>query len=725
MITTSKLTMDLNRFTTAPVIHAVQNDRYSRNIELTLLSDGTAWQIPENIAVRIRYSKPDGKGGEYDTLPDGSCAYFINQHNLTVSLAPQVLTTPGAVRLSIILLLGQRQISTFTILVNVTEAVGSHHGASEDYYPDQHFFTEPDPADIPKIFFGEALPQTKDDTIMSFRYISKTKDISGYCKTKAQGNSSMSYPKKNQTVKLYTDKECTEKLNVDFKGWGRQNKFCLKANWVDLTHARNVVSARLWGDVVKTRTNYAELPELLRTSPNQGAVDGFPVKVYADGVYQGRYTLNIPKDAWMANMDKNLDNHCILCGENYVSGCFRAEAKIDESDWTDEVHDTVPETIKTRWNEVIRFVMNSTDEEFVSGIGNYFDVESLIDYYIFGLVTCNNDGFGKNQLFFTYDGQKWLASVYDVDNTFGTYLGYVLAHNFPRNRYEDYYASYETRYGNLLYIRLESLFTDAIKARYAELKNGALSLTNIINRFERFTDIAPQSLVEEDYADTTADGAFSNIPLKEESNIQQIRNYIVKRYPYVDGYIESLGADPTLLYSLPAETTFDGTPGQQIDTGVKLFDEPKSFTIIVDATPDYSMRNATIVDGTAFDPDPYEFFGGVAIKTTPAWEGSGLTITGNKDNGTIYLFGWYATEERTKVAVTFENGMPCKAYFKKASGSDVTIKTLESEYPAITHNITATIGANMIGYEGCAGTIYSVDIYNYAMTDEEIAEKLS
>ena len=197
-----------------------------------------------------------------------------------------------------------------------------------------------------------------------------------------------------------------------------------------------------------------------------------------------------------------------------------------------------------------------------------------------------------------------------------------------------------------------------------------------------------------------------------------------ERAAYVDGYIESLGAVPTLLYSLPAETTFDGTPGQQIDTGVKLFDEPKSFTIIVDATPDYSMRNATIVDGTAFDPDPYAFFGGVAIKTTPAWEGSGLTITGNKDNGTIYLFGWYATEERTKVAVTFENGMPCKAYFKKASGSDVTIKTLESEYPAITHNITATIGANMIGYEGCAGTIYSVDIYNYAMTDEEIAEKL-
>ena len=408
---------------------------------------------------------------------------------------------------------------------------------------------EPTEDDIPKVFFGAALPQTKDDTIMSFRYISKTMDISGYCKTKAQGNSSMSYPKKNQTVKLYKDAACTEKLKVNFKGWGEQNKFCFKANWIDLTHARNVVSARLWGDVVKSRANYEAIPELLRTSPNQGAVDGFPVKVYADGIYQGRYTLNIPKDAWMANMDDELDTHCILCGENYVSGCFRAEAKIDESDWTDEVHDTVPETIKTRWNEVIRFVMNSTDEEFVSNIGNYFDVESLIDYYLYGVIICNNDGFGKNQLFFTYDGQKWIASAYDVDNTFGLYLGGLLAVDFERTAYEDY----KNGGGNLLYVRLEGLFVEAIKERYAELKNGALSLTNIINRFERFTDIVPAELVKEDYAETTADGMFTGIPLQGQSNIQQIRNYIAKRYAYVDNYIGNLGStqdDTAIVWNL-------------------------------------------------------------------------------------------------------------------------------------------------------------------------------
>jgi hypothetical protein len=386
--------------------------------------------------------------------------------------------------------------------------------------------------DIPKVFFGGALPQTKDETIMSFRYISKTMDVSGYCKTKAQGNSSMSYPKKNQTVKLYKDAECTEKLEVAFGNWGKQSKFCFKANWIDLTHARNIVSARLWGDVVKSRSNYAELPELLRTSPNQGAVDGFPIKLYANGVYQGRYTINIPKDAWMANMDDSLDTHCILCGENYVSGCFRAAANIDGADWTDEIHDTVPNAIKTRWNEVISFVMNSTDEEFAANLGNYFDIPSLVDYYLFGVASCGLDAFGKNQLYMTYDGRKWFATMYDMDSTWGLWWtgASFVSTDYARDEFQDF----KDGSGNLLYIRLANLFKDEIKARWVELREGVLSVSNIFNRFERFTDICPPWLVEEDYAETTAYGAFTAIPSKSTNNIQQIREYAKQRLLYVD-----------------------------------------------------------------------------------------------------------------------------------------------------------------------------------------------
>ena len=402
---------------------------------------------------------------------------------------------------------------------------------------------EPDEYDIPKVFLTGELPTTKDNVLAELTYISKTLTFHSFVKIKCQGTSSMKYPKKNFTVTLYEDEAREIKKKVSFKGWGEQNKFCLKANWIDISHARNVVSARLWGDVVKTRPNYENLPELLKTSPNHGAIDGFAIKVYHNGIYQGRYTWNIPKDAWMVNMDDNLDSHCVLCGENYDSGCFRALAKIDGSDWSDEIHDTCPDSIKTRWNEVIDFVMTSTDEEFKSNITNYFDFPSLIDYHLFGLAACGSDSYGKNQIYMTYDGNKWIASMYDLDTTWGMYWNgeTLVSADYSRTKFEDYVNG---RLGNLLYSRIEQNFLTELKNRWLELKSGPLSLINIINRFELFMEVVSSELIKEDYASTTANGAFTNIPSVTKNNLQQIRNFAVARQKWTDDYIANLSIIP-------------------------------------------------------------------------------------------------------------------------------------------------------------------------------------
>ena len=750
--------MELTQNCSSHTIYAVQGDSYSRKLEVTLNENGEAWIIPKDCMVLIRYHKEDGKGGEYDTLPDESSAWNAEENILTLTLAPQVLTTPGIVILSVTLMQEHIQISTFSISICVEEAVHTTGEESEEYFhvpgflpaptdasvgqflqvsavdnaghvtgikattltPVTSIMIEPDENDIPKVFFGNTLPQTKTDTVMTFRYVSKTEDISGYCVTKAQGNHAMYYPKKNQTVKLYKDADCTEKLKVDFKGWGKQNKFCFKANWVDLSHARNIVSARLWGDVVKARANYSTIPELLRTSPNHGAVDGFPVKVYANGIYQGRYTLNIPKDEWMANMDKDMDCHCILCSENYGSGCFRAEANIDGSDWTDEIHDTAPDSIKNRWNQVIRFVMNSTDEEFVSDIGNYFDVDSLIDYYLFGLVSCGLDGFGKNQLYMTYDGQKWYAQMYDMDATWGNYYNgqtFVSA-ELPRNQYLDFVDNN----GNLLYVRLEKLFADAIKERWEELKNSALSIDNIVNRFERFADIVPPYLVEEDYAETTADGSFTAIPGQATNNIQQIRTYAVNRKAYCDKYIALLGTtdegDESVLYALTQETTFDGA--NYIDTGVKLFDTAKDFSIVIDCSMPaqadtgvrvYSATNNNGGNGVMFAYNgPYQKYV-VAPGTNP----NGVAVVNIPDG------------VRSKVVVTAIGGIVNSVTYRQETGNIVRPEVFPPQ-SYVAHDAPLIIGG---GYHYgtimrfWSGTVYDLKVYDRVLSDSEITAYLA
>ena len=152
---------------------------------------------------------------------------------------------------------------------------------------------------------GDVSAMTKDNAVtLNYTY----GDLSGTCTCKWQGSSSLSYPKKNYTIKFDNAFEAA-------KGWGAEKKYCLKANFIDHSHARNVVSAKLWGKTVKSRTT---ANEMLNALPNGGAVDGFPCIIELNGDFHGLYTWNIPKDGWMFGM--NDINNTEYQGYEYISG---------------------------------------------------------------------------------------------------------------------------------------------------------------------------------------------------------------------------------------------------------------------------------------------------------------------------------------------------------------------------------------------------------------------
>ena len=555
----------------------------------------------------------------------------------------------------------------------------------------------------------------------------------------------MKYPKKNFTIKLFEDEAKSQKKKIGFKNWGKQNKFCLKANWIDISHARNVVSARLWGDVVKSRNNYNELPELLRTSPNQGAIDGFPIKVYANGVYQGRYTWNIPKDGWMANMDDELNTHSMLCGENYDSGCFRAAALIDESDWSDELHGTCPDNIKTRWNEVIDFVMNSTDEEFKTNLGNYFDVSSLLDYDLFGLAVCGSDSFGKNQIYMTYDGNKWIASMYDLDTTWGMYWNgeTLVPSNYARTKFEDYVNG---RLGNLLYYRIEQLFYAELQARWVELKAGPMSMINIITRFENFMQSMTPDLIKEDYASTTAGGAYTGIPSIAKNNLPQIRNFALERQIWTDAYVSALPGtvvppvepeepdtpveppitdDETLIYSLGGAVTFDGT--NYIDTGVAPLATNTPFTVLIDWTNTGESAFAGskhVVMHCMTESAPYP---GLILQ----YNNNGIVSEYRQGSNTI-------SSNSTSALIENADLSRVKVIYRKDAEGNVTVSRCYNEngqihtntkymdYVAVPEELRLGCYRSNVNGTGrfAKGILNDCQIYNIALTDEQIEEFL-
>ena len=139
----------------------------------------------------------------------------------------------------------------------------------------------------------------------------------------------------------------------------------------------------------------------------------------------------------------------------------------------------------------------------------------------------------KNMLMATYDGEQWGAICYDMDSTFGMYWNGQSFVSASYRMQDDYESGTNGRAKNLLYLRLENVFINEIKERYAVLRNGALSETNIINRFEEFM-ICNSDLIKEDYE------IFSGIPSQNTNNIKQIRKYVVDRCKYVDGQIDNL-----------------------------------------------------------------------------------------------------------------------------------------------------------------------------------------
>ena len=78
---------------------------------------------------------------------------------------------------------------------------------------------EPSENDIPKVFINGNIPTAKDDVLAELDYVSKTESFHAYLKIKCQGDSSMFYPKKNFTIKMYSDEAREVKLEKSFKDW--------------------------------------------------------------------------------------------------------------------------------------------------------------------------------------------------------------------------------------------------------------------------------------------------------------------------------------------------------------------------------------------------------------------------------------------------------------------------------------------------------------------------
>ena len=329
---------------------------------------------------------------------------------------------------------------------------------------------------LPKLYFEgdlDKLNKKSDAQKIKISYISNDINFDGYASIKLQGASSLNFKKKNYNIKFYEDKYLNNELNIDF-GWGSQYKYCLKANWIDKTHSRNIVTANIFADIQKEFN-------LFNDSPNNGMIDGFPIEIYLNNFFLGIYTLNIPKDEWLFNMDNNNPNNLIFSANTWEKTVSFYD-KANYIDWEIEVGEQNKENLD-KLNRLIDFVMYSSDEDFKKDINDYFNLDSLLNYYIMVETSHLIDNTSKNLLLVTYDGNIWYTTLYDLDTSWGTYWNGIDLVN---------YSETNILLENNLWKRVKDNFTDKLVERYFYLRGSILTKGNIMNEFYSFYNLIPE-----------------------------------------------------------------------------------------------------------------------------------------------------------------------------------------------------------------------------------------
>ena len=399
---------------------------------------------------------------------------------------------------------------------------------------------------IPIIELQGTLPaDASQKNSLSYKY----KIFEGTATLKWQGQSSIGFPKKNFTIKF--DKKFTAK-----DGWLADNTYVLKGNFNDFSQARNVVSAEIWAEIVKSRNwNYVPLADndgslIVDNTTNgfdvyedimpglhgTGAVDGFPVMLVVNGEYYGLYSFVLKKKAETFGFGNSNLEYALSCertpdNQNQNSVAFKGLADLDGKDFDFEYtkSDEDKANAKTSFNNMISKVIEATEENYESVIENYLDIDSVIDYMIFTSLISAADGVTKNYLMLSYDGVKWYFSAYDLDSTFGNWQdGWLSQQPSGVPTLADWNRS--NRAMHLVY----TYGKDRLKARYRELRDGILSVENVRKMFIDYVSNISHALKDEELK------LWPQTPASEVHNINQIVEHYRLRSEFIDKEIESL-----------------------------------------------------------------------------------------------------------------------------------------------------------------------------------------
>lgn len=411
-------------------------------------------------------------------------------------------------------------------------------------------------AALPKLTFGKRytndLPimdiittQSIGDKSVTAPFVFKDKKnaVKGYTQISIQGDSSRSFEKKNYKIKTYQDETCATKLKWQPKAtWNKNNKFNLKANWIDATQSRNLVNARLFERAtIATPFENSNVAEKLSKAQGMGQMEGMPIELYIGGKYAGLYTLNTKKDDKTFGMDSDNVGEEAITFETVGSNLRTYPAKLDGSDYATVVQDTPTPELKTNFNNFLQFLNTASEQDLRSNLKNYIDVHSVMNTYLWGVLAYVWDTSAKSNLLLTYNNGKYFYMIpYDMDSTWGLKPDGSI-NKLPLPEYDfanidnDNYMQFVTEKKDMkIFNIMYQYFKPELKAQYQYLRQNVWSNAQIIDEFKKFINSIPQAVYDREHT------KWPNVPSFGKADFAQLQQAVVQRGAEMDKFMEGL-----------------------------------------------------------------------------------------------------------------------------------------------------------------------------------------
>lgn len=436
---------------------------------------------------------------------------------------------------------------------------------------------------LPKMYLnGDITNMTAYQTVpMSIEYISPDEEKYGQSfntgiqnnPVKIQGTSSLQYVRHNYTIYLKDEYGADMYYNPYGAGSVADYVFCLKADYVESSHANNTGCAKFVNDCLyDTKT-----PMQLENENCRTAINGFPIEVYMNGEYLGVYNFNHDRYSYQSygydyRKHPNLLVYEINSNSNTSAGAFyrygdnaESSAGITELEYYKRDFNliygnrTADSDTYSEIKTLVEWVSVAEQDLFRETISEHFNTEYLFRYFLMVLLIGAVDSLGKNLKMMTIDGKVWYPTFYDMDTVLGIdNTGYLTIP--PDVEIES--GSYNTSNSNL-WNKVWNFFRQELKTEWAAMRQGKFTLDNLMDYiYTQQISVIPAKNYNDDAEVKYLQFGSLYTYCCHGNKEHQIRRWLRERIAYVDsmlGYFTSQEDQVTVRMNKTGYVSFDIT----------------------------------------------------------------------------------------------------------------------------------------------------------------------